>query len=215
MMKIQLFILIFSLFAGLNGEQEKTILFLGDSLTNGDGVAKELAFPALVGNKIKGVNAINQGRSGWATSSYLRRWSEVEQELPKNADMIFIQLGANDLRIDGYSDKTVEQCMLNMEEILKRIEKIFPDAEIVLMSSTKIDYTQMNEDIQKANFGKHSNEYINNIGKKYKKLGKTKGYGFIDLHSKIPLHSTHDGAHMSEEGHKKMARVIINYLKNN
>lgn len=194
-------------------QAEKTALFLGDSLTDGDGVQKQYCFPALVGQEVAGMSTINQGRSGWATSSYLRRWDEVAKKLPEEVDIIFIQLGANDLRVDGHSDKVVQQCADNMREILHRLEERYPEAQFVLMSSTKIDYTHMNELIRNANFGKHTNKYINSIGKEYKKLAKEEGYGFIDLHHKIPLHSTHDGAHLTKEGHRKVADEIVKYIE--
>ncbi|WP_020533030.1 SGNH/GDSL hydrolase family protein [Flexithrix dorotheae] len=194
-------------------KSDKTALFLGDSLTAGDGVDKALTFSARVGQNFEGLNSINLGRSGWPTTAYLKRWDEVTQKFPKQADFIFMQLGANDLRVDGHSDEVVQQCAVNMKEILKRLEEIYPQAQIILMSSTKIDYTQMNEQIRNANFGAHTNEYINSIGKKYKKLAKSEDYGFIDLYQKVPIHSTHDGAHLTEEGHAKVADIIIKYLE--
>jgi lysophospholipase L1-like esterase len=38
---------------------DKVILFLGDSLTAGDGISREKAFPSLVGDRLEGYSSIN------------------------------------------------------------------------------------------------------------------------------------------------------------
>ncbi|MEX0324040.1 MAG: SGNH/GDSL hydrolase family protein [Puniceicoccaceae bacterium] len=213
MTKSQLLALFVSLFVCLSTLHSKTVLFLGDSLTAGDGLDQKYAFPALVGESIENLTTINQGRSGWATSSYLRRWDEVAAELPEQVGIVFIQLGANDLRIDGHSVHTVMQCRKNMEEILRRIENRYPSVEIVLMSATKLDPSTMTEKIRSVHFGKHSNKYISDIGEEYRSLAKARGYGFVDLHNQISMKSTIDGAHLNKGAHRQVAEILVDYLK--
>ncbi len=201
--------------SSINVFAQKTLLFIGDSFTAGDGVEKNKTFPSLVGQQMTDANAINQGRSGWPTSAYLRRWGEVTESLPESAEVIFIQLGANDLRVDGHSQETIEQCAQNMEVIVGRIQELLPQAKIVLMSSVKIDENQLIDKIREAGFGKHSNKYLRQIGKSYKKLAKIKGFDYIDLIAKLPKRNTHDGAHLNEAAHEIVAAVILKYLKNN
>lgn len=196
----------------LVAQDKSTIVFMGDSFTDGDGVEKSKTFASLVGEALKNVNTVNQGRSGWPTTAYLRRRDEVSKSLPVSADMFFIQLGANDLRVDGHSTETILQCKQNMQEIVARLKVQFPNAKIVLMSSVKIDETKLTKPIREAGFGKHSNKLLRQIGKEYKALAQQHGYGYIDLISKLPRHNNHDGAHLTEEGHKIVSNVIVKYL---
>jgi|GEM_PF-3796842 len=210
---VSIILLLFFSFLNFNIQQEKSILFIGDSFTAGDGIDKEFKFTTLIDKKLSNAVSINQGRSGWATSSYLRRWEEVESAFPQKADVIFIQLGGNDLRVDGHSKSTILQCKKNMGEILERLEAHFPKSEIVLMSSVKIDENKLVPKIKEAGFGKHSNKYLRKIGKSYQQLAKENGYGYLDLIAKLPINNTHDGAHLNKEGHSIVAKSILGYLQ--
>jgi lysophospholipase L1-like esterase len=192
---------------------QQTLLFLGDSMTAGDGVDAGNAFPALVGQQIKDIRTINQGRSGWSTDTFLDKWDEVEEDFPARADFVFIQLGANDLRVLGHQDSTITICIENMQEILRRLRKNYPDAEIVLMSSPKLDPAAMNEQIRQAGFGASTNEYLSRIGEGYSMIAADNAYNFVDLHRLVPINNTLDGAHLDEGGHKIVANIIIRFLR--
>lgn len=73
------------------------IVFLGDSLTEGYGVAKEKAYPALIDQKIKAAKmdwqVINAGVSGSTSASAKSR---LDWQLKSKPEIIVIALGAND-----------------------------------------------------------------------------------------------------------------------
>ena len=74
------------------------ILFLGDSITAGYGVAKEDAYPALLGQKLESlgihhVEIINGSISGSTTASALSRLKWFQKASP---DILVLALGAND-----------------------------------------------------------------------------------------------------------------------
>jgi lysophospholipase L1-like esterase len=192
---------------------DKVILFLGDSLTAGDGISEEKTFAYLVGSRFDDYKSINQGRSGWTTEAYLRRWEEVENDFPSKADIVFIQLGANDLRVQGHQESTVSTCIANMRNILSKIEAHFPDAEIVLMSSTKIDVAHMDSKIRDAGFSFETNDFLSRIAAGYAIIAANNQFNFVDLHRLIPLGNTLDGAHLNEVGHKLAADVITKFLR--
>ncbi len=71
-----------------------TIVFLGDSITSGYGLAAGAAYPALI--NIKGMTMLNLGRSGSDTDDGLQRLKDYFDS-GGNARLIVIALGANDI----------------------------------------------------------------------------------------------------------------------
>ena len=106
-----------------------TILFLGDSLTAGLGVAPEQAYPALIQEKIREKNlpfdVINAGVSGDTTAGGLARLDWV---LQKKIDVLVLALGAN----DGLLGLPMEQTKANLQAIVDRVKAKNPGVKIVI-----------------------------------------------------------------------------------
>ncbi|MEO5753584.1 MAG: arylesterase, partial [Chthoniobacterales bacterium] len=106
-----------------------TILFLGDSLTAGLGVAETQAYPALIQEKIRAKNlpfeVINAGISGDTTAGGLARLDWV---LQKKIDVLILALGAN----DGLRGLPVAQTKANLQTIIDRMKAKNPGVKIVI-----------------------------------------------------------------------------------
>lgn len=106
-----------------------TILFLGDSLTAGLGVAETEAYPALIEQKVKEKNlpftVINAGISGDTTAGGLARLDWV---LQKKIDVLVLALGAN----DGLRGLPVAQTKANLQAIFDRVKAKNPGVKIVI-----------------------------------------------------------------------------------
>ncbi len=106
-----------------------TILFLGDSLTAGLGVAETQAYPALIQEKIRQKDlpfeVINAGISGDTTAGGLARLDWV---LQKKIDVLILALGAN----DGLRGLPVAQTKANLQAIIDRVKAKNPDVKIVI-----------------------------------------------------------------------------------
>jgi acyl-CoA thioesterase I len=93
-----------------------TILFLGDSLTEGLGVDEQHAYPRVVEKKLReagyDVNVINGGVSGATTAS---GFSRLKWHLKKKIDIVVIELGAN----DGLRGLKLPQTEENLREMVK------------------------------------------------------------------------------------------------
>ncbi len=207
-----LFVGLLSILAGCS-DNRKVLLFLGDSLTAAEGMETNFTFPALVAQKFDGYRAINQGSPGLSTGSFLQIWDEVEDEFPSQVEIVFIQLGGNDLLESGHEDATITSCINNMEMVLTKLRHRFPRAEIVLMSSTKIDQDAMNEQIKKIGYGDRTNLYLSRIGEGYSMIAAENRINFIDLYRLIPLRNTSDGIHLNNSGHQIVANVITKFLR--
>lgn len=121
-----LFVGIFSL--GLI-QEEKTIIFYGDSLTAGYGLAPEDAFPALIDQKLeeqgKSYRVVNAGVSGETSSGGLTR---IDWILNQNVDIFVLELGANDGLRGIPTQKTAE----NLQAIIDKVKSKYPECQIVV-----------------------------------------------------------------------------------
>jgi acyl-CoA thioesterase-1 len=93
------------------------VVFLGDSLTAGYGLAEEQAFPSLVENALadRGVpiRIVNAGVSGDTTAGGVSRLDWLLRQAP---DVIVVELGAN----DGLRGLPLEMSERNLREIVTR-----------------------------------------------------------------------------------------------
>jgi len=150
MLKACLSLLLILSYTPLFAEPVKRLVIVGDSLTEGYGVAREEAYPALLEAKIKssGKNwvVINAGISGSTSASAPSR---VTWQMKQKPDLLLLALGAND-GLRGLSSKETEKnlasaieiCQKNSVKVVlvgmkmppnfgadytKRYEKVFPD----------------------------------------------------------------------------------------
>lgn len=97
------------------------VVFLGDSLTEGYGVAKEKAYPALIEKKIKAAGltwqVINAGVSGSTTASAKTR---MDWQLKSKPEVIVIALGAND-GLRGFDPKDTRQ---NLDDVITKAKAL-------------------------------------------------------------------------------------------
>lgn len=96
------------------------LLILGDSLTEGYGIDKEDAFPALVAKKLQNagikVEVINAGISGSTTASGVKR---LNWHLKAKPTHLLLALGAN----DGLRGVKIEETRSNLEQIIDLAQK--------------------------------------------------------------------------------------------
>ena len=109
----------------------RTLLFFGDSLTAGFGLADPAAeaYPALIQARIRDAGlpwrVVNAGLSGETTAGGLRR---IDWTLRTPPDLFVLALGAND-GLRGISPALMRS---NLEEIIGRVRRRQPAARIVL-----------------------------------------------------------------------------------
>ena len=110
----------------------QNILFFGDSLTAGYGLASVTtqSFPALIGQKIEVAglpyHVINAGLSGDTSAGGLKR---LNYWLQNPVSVFVLELGINDM-MRGIAPATIYN---NLETIVKTVEIRYPDAKLALM----------------------------------------------------------------------------------
>lgn len=110
-------------------DEEKTILFYGDSITAGYGVGTEFAFPNLLGSKLRengyDIEIVNAGLSGETSAGGLTR---IDWILNRSFDIFILELGAN----DGLRGLPVSETEKNLQLIIDKVKVKYPHTKIVL-----------------------------------------------------------------------------------
>jgi acyl-CoA thioesterase-1 len=176
----------------------KKMILLGDSLTEGYGVAKEAAFPALLEKKIKaaglGWTVINAGISGSTSASGPSR---IKWQLKSKPDLVVLALGAND-GLRGLDVKSMEK---NLSETIELTQK--ENVRVILAGM------QM-----PPNYGeKYTKDFaavFPRVAKKY----KIKEIPFLlEGVAADPKLNLPDGIHPNEKGHEVLAEAMFKALK--
>lgn len=109
----------------------RTVVFLGDSLTAGYGLADSgtEAYPAVIQRKIETAGlawrAVNAGVSGETSAGGLRR---IDWVLRQPVDVLVLALGAN----DGLRGLSPEATRANLQQIIDRVRAKRPQAKVVI-----------------------------------------------------------------------------------
>lgn len=176
-----------------------TIVVLGDSLTDGYGLAKEQAFPALVEKKFhaegqKDIKVVNAGISGSTSSSAPQR---LKWFLKTKPQVLVVALGAN----DGLRGIPTAQLYKNLSKTIQTAQ----DSHIkVILFGMKMP----------ANYGsKYQKDFervYTDLAKKY----KVELFDFLltDV-ATIKELNQEDGIHPNAKGHEIIAANVYQFLK--
>lgn len=179
-----------------NVQQTKsiTILALGDSLTEGLGVAENQAYPAQLEAALKqaGINAkvVNSGLSGETSTGLLNR---INWALKTKPDITILTIGANDA-MRGIDIDTIEN------NIRQSITSIQQSGSRVILSGMQI-YDNMGE------------EYVKAFASMYQRIAKDTGVAFIPFFlDGVAADSTlnqSDRIHPTAEGYTRIVEQNI------
>ncbi|MFM6929812.1 MAG: arylesterase [Bdellovibrio sp.] len=188
----------FSLFSSFSFAQKKLIV-LGDSLSEGYGVAKDAAYPAVLEKKLHDAGkkewvVVNAGVSGSTTASGVGRMKWVFKNKP---DMVLLALGAN----DGLRGLKVEESQKNLAAAIEYAQK---EKVRVILGGLYMP----------PNYGK---DYTGQFKKMYEDLAKKYKVTFIpfilDKVAGNPKYNLADGIHPNEEGHKIIAENVFKAIQ--
>lgn len=202
------FLLIFSLALFLDQPlvhaqtgQIPTLLFLGDSLTEGHGVAPEQTYPEILAQMIKSnnqkeVKILNGSESGSTSKSGMARLNWYTKV---KVDYVIIALGAN----DGLRGMKPDVTKKNLEDLIKESKK--RNLKTILFGMK-----------MPPNYGPGHTERFAAI---FKELAKEQSVPFFPfLLEGIAANKEYnqpDGIHPNEKGHKKMAQNVYDFFKKN
>jgi len=194
-------LLFLSFFSNLAWSENKLVV-LGDSLTEGYGVSKESAFPALLEKKIKTSGktwtVVNAGISGSTTASGPGRLNWILKAKGAKPTIVLLILGAN----DGLRGLKPEDSQKNLAKSIELAQK---EKITVILGGLYMP----------PNYGKDYNDRFKKIYGALAEKYKVKLIPFIlDKVAGNPKYNLADGIHPNEEGHKIIADHVYDELRN-
>lgn len=181
--------------------EERRILILGDSLTKGEGLMTEQAFPALLGKKMtesgnQNWTVLNGGVSGDTTAGGLRRLTWL---LGKKVDILVVALGAN----DGLRGVAPAETDRNLQAIIDKAKAKHPDIRIIIAGMQMPD-----------NFGK---EYVKKFREVFPEVAKRNNLPLIPFLLEgvggVPELNLPDLIHPNQKGQEVIAETVWKTLQ--
>lgn len=181
-----------------SGSKSKTLIFLGDSLTEGYGVAQDAAFPQIIREKFKKDKSeweiTASGSSGSTSASTLSRLKWISKNKP---DVVFILMGSN----DGLRGLKVEDTEKNLDDAIAWAAS----------QNIRVILGQLHVP---PNYGA---DYAKKFADMFPRLAKKRKVSLApfllnDVAGQPKLNQP-DGIHPNEKGHAIIAENIYKYLK--
>jgi acyl-CoA thioesterase-1 len=174
------------------------IVFLGDSLTAGYGLAKEDAVPSLIQKRLQGAGypyeVVNAGVSGDTSAGGLSR---LDWSLAGDVKILVVELGGN----DGLRGLPVSELKRNLTEIITRAQA----------KGIKVVLTGMEAP---PNFGP---AYTSEFREVYRQLARQYDVTFVPFYLEgvagIPSLNIADGIHPNAEGSRIVEKTIWSALE--
>lgn len=174
------------------------VVFLGDSLTAGHGIAADDAFPAVVGRMLREagrpIQVVNAGVSGDTTAGGVRRLDWILRQKP---DVVVVGLGGND-GLRGTDLATSEE---NLRSIIRRCQEA--GARVLLLGM-----------MIPPNYGP---EYTQQFRDVYPRLAAELNVPLVPFLLEgvggVASLNLQDGIHPTEAGHEIVARNVLPHLQ--
>jgi acyl-CoA thioesterase-1 len=179
-------------------DRQPLVIFLGDSLTAGQGLPADSAFPALVAEmsreKGRPMSFVNAGVSGDATSGGLERVGWLLEQKP---DLLVVGLGVN----DAFRGQPVDRIEANLRAIVARAKSA---GVRVLLLGMRVP----------TNYGPEYTEAFAAIYPRVAKSEKVSLMPFLlDGVGGHPELNLDDGIHPNREGQRLVAANVLVYVE--
>ncbi|MCE2390097.1 MAG: arylesterase [Proteobacteria bacterium] len=184
--------------AGAAAAEPIQVVCLGDSLTEGYGVAAEEAYPARVERRLHAegrtqVRLVNAGISGSTSASGLAR---LRWQLRADPQILLLALGAN----DGLRGFDLQVTRRNLSQVIRHAQD---SGLLVLLAGMKLP----------PNYGP---DYAREFERMFPSLAEEHSVALIPFLLEgvagDPALNLPDGIHPNAEGHARVAETVYRYL---
>jgi acyl-CoA thioesterase I len=184
----------------IDASPTKTILVLGDSLSEGFGLAPSEAYPRLLAKKLRtaGLNfqVYNASAAGGTTEGGLER---LPAHLKRKIDIFILELGIN----DAFRGVPIDQVQNNLQQIVDKVKARNPSVRVVIAGMQLPNYT--------------ADDYVSAFGKMFGDLAAKNGAALVPyLLQRVagnPSLNLSDGIHPNAAGQKILAETVWRVLE--
>jgi acyl-CoA thioesterase-1 len=184
----------------IDGASEKTILVLGDSLSQGFGLTPNEAYPMLLAKKLRAARlnfqVTNASAAGGTTEGGLER---LPGHLKRTIDIFILELGIN----DAFRGVPVGQIQNNLQQIIDKAKARNPSVRVVIAGMQLPNYA--------------TDDYVSGFGKMFSDLAAKNGAALVPyLLQNVagnPSLNLPDGIHPNAEGQKVLAETVWHVLE--
>ena len=186
--------------AAPNSSRMKTILVLGNSLSEGFQLQSSEAYPLLLADKLRAAGldfqVTNASASGGTTEGGLQR---LPSHLKRKIDIFILELGIN----DAFRGVPVDQIQSNLQEIIDNVKTRNPSVRVVIAG------------MQLPNYG--ADHYVSAFGEMFNKLATKNRAAMVpyllDGVAGNPSLNLPDGIHPNAAGQKILAENVWRVLE--
>lgn len=186
--------------ARVDSSPMKRILVFGDSLSDGLGLSRSEAYPALLVEKLRaaGLNyeVINASASGNTTDGGLRR---LPPHLKRKIDIFILELGIN----DAFLGVPVDEIRNNLQEIIDKVKTRNSNVRIVIAGMQLPNYS--------------TDDYVRAFGQMYVDLAQKNRAALVPYLLEgvggDPRLNLPDRIHPSAAGHRVLANNVWRVLE--
>ena len=178
----------------------KTILVLGDSLSQGFGLEPGQAYPMLLSKKLRAMGfnfqVINASAAGGTTEGGLER---VPPHLKRRIDIFIVELGIN----DAFRGVPVDRIRSNLQKLIDMVKARNPAVRVVIAGMQLPNHT--------------ADDYVSAFGKMFADLAANNGAALVPyLLQNVagdPSLNLSDGIHPNAAGQKILAETVWRVLE--
>jgi acyl-CoA thioesterase-1 len=186
--------------ATIHASSTKTILVLGDSLSQGFGLAPSEAYPMLLSKKLRaaGLNfqITNASAAGGTTEGGLER---LPAHLKRQIDIFIVELGIN----DAFRGMPVDQIQTNLQQIIDKVKARNPRVRVVIAGMQLPNYA--------------ADDYVSAFAKMFADLAAKNDAALVPyLLQRVsgnPSMNLSDGIHPNAAGQKILAETVWQVLE--
>jgi len=178
----------------------KTILVLGDSLSQGFGLTPSEAYPMLLAKKLRAAalnfQVTNASAAGGTTEGGLER---LPAHLRRKIDIFIVELGIN----DAFRGVPVNQIQNNLQQIIEKVKARNPHVRVVIAGMQLPNYA--------------ADDYVSAFGKVFADLAAKNGAALVPYLLQgvagDPSMNLSDGIHPNAAGQKILAETVWHVLE--
>jgi acyl-CoA thioesterase-1 len=178
----------------------KTILVLGDSLSQGFGLTPGEAYPMLLAKKLRAAGlsfqVTNASAAGGTTEGGLER---LPAHLKRKIDIFILELGIN----DAFRGVPVDQIQNNLQQIIDKVKARNPRVRVVIAGMQLPNYA--------------ADDYVSAFGKMFADLAAKNGAAIapylLQNVAGDPSMNLPDGIHPNAAGQKTLAETVWHVLE--